>query len=183
MPDAQYAPAFWTAVANAFKGNHAVVFDLFNEPFPDRATGTTDHRLDTAGATAAPAPASATRWPASRAWSTPCGPPAPRNIIMIGGLAYSNDLTQWLHVQADRPDGQPAAAFAHIYNFNTCSNTSCWTASWRRSPRRCRWWLSEIGENTARTASSTGVMNWVDAHGVGYLGWTWNTWDCSSGPR
>ena len=25
-------------------------------------------------------------------------------------------------------------------------------------------------------------MTWADAHGVGYLGWTWNAWDCSSGP-
>ena len=26
---------FWTSVATAFKGNNAVVFDLFNEPYPD----------------------------------------------------------------------------------------------------------------------------------------------------
>jgi hypothetical protein len=39
MPDAQYAPSFWTGVANAFKGNDAVVLDLFNEPYPERATG------------------------------------------------------------------------------------------------------------------------------------------------
>jgi hypothetical protein len=25
-------------------------------------------------------------------------------------------------------------------------------------------------------------MNWADSHGVGYLGWTWNNWNCSSGP-
>jgi hypothetical protein len=25
-------------------------------------------------------------------------------------------------------------------------------------------------------------MNWLDAHHLSYLGWTWNTWDCSSGP-
>ena len=39
MPDAQNAPSFWTGVANAFKGNNAVVFDLFNEPYPERASG------------------------------------------------------------------------------------------------------------------------------------------------
>jgi hypothetical protein len=26
------------------------------------------------------------------------------------------------------------------------------------------------------------VMSWVDAHGVGYLGWTGNTWPRTSGP-
>jgi hypothetical protein len=35
MPDARYATQFWTGVADAFKGNDAVVFDLFNEPYPD----------------------------------------------------------------------------------------------------------------------------------------------------
>jgi hypothetical protein len=25
-------------------------------------------------------------------------------------------------------------------------------------------------------------MNWADTKGIGYLGWTWNAWDCSSGP-
>ena len=33
MPDADNTPAFWTSVAQAFKGNPAVIFELFNEPF------------------------------------------------------------------------------------------------------------------------------------------------------
>ena len=32
---------FWTSVANTFKGNDAVIFDLFNEPYASRATGST----------------------------------------------------------------------------------------------------------------------------------------------
>ena len=42
MPDVQNAPAFWTSVANAYKGNDAVVLDLFNEPFPDIPAGNVD---------------------------------------------------------------------------------------------------------------------------------------------
>ena len=33
MPDMDHSPAFWASVASAFKSNHAVVFDLFNEPY------------------------------------------------------------------------------------------------------------------------------------------------------
>lgn len=33
MPDADNTVAFWTSVANAFKGNPGVIFELFNEPF------------------------------------------------------------------------------------------------------------------------------------------------------
>jgi hypothetical protein len=25
-------------------------------------------------------------------------------------------------------------------------------------------------------------MKWFDDRDLSYLGWTWNTWDCSSGP-
>ena len=32
MPD-DHSVAFWTSVATAFAGNHAVVFDAFNEPY------------------------------------------------------------------------------------------------------------------------------------------------------
>jgi hypothetical protein len=33
MPDNDHSPAFWQSVASTFKGNPAVVFDLFNEPY------------------------------------------------------------------------------------------------------------------------------------------------------
>src|SRR5690348_7551517 len=39
MPDAAQAIPFWTSVAQTFKGNNAVIFDLFNEPYSSRATG------------------------------------------------------------------------------------------------------------------------------------------------
>src|SRR6266568_9397698 len=32
MADSDHSPAFWTGVANAFKGNTTVIFDLYNEP-------------------------------------------------------------------------------------------------------------------------------------------------------
>ncbi len=39
MPDTTQAVPFWTSVATTFKGNDAVIFDLFNEPYPGIATG------------------------------------------------------------------------------------------------------------------------------------------------
>ncbi|WP_021599732.1 cellulase family glycosylhydrolase [Actinomadura welshii] len=35
MPDAEHAPEFWRQVATAYKTDTAVVFDLFNEPYPN----------------------------------------------------------------------------------------------------------------------------------------------------
>jgi endoglucanase len=42
--------------------------------------------------------------------------------------------------------------------------------------------FTEIGENDCAHGFVDTLMNWADQHGVGYLGWTWNTWDCSTGP-
>ena len=41
MPDADHAPDFWTSVANTFKNNSAVIFDLYNEPYLDNNQDTT----------------------------------------------------------------------------------------------------------------------------------------------
>jgi hypothetical protein len=41
MPGMPYTPSFWTSVAGTFKDDPTVVLDLFNEPYPDRATATT----------------------------------------------------------------------------------------------------------------------------------------------
>ena len=49
MPDAAQAIPFWTSVASTFKGNNAVIFDLFNEPYPSRADTTTKPRAGSAG--------------------------------------------------------------------------------------------------------------------------------------
>jgi len=103
------------------------------------------------------------------------------NVILLGGLEYSNDLTQWLQFKPTDSTGN-LAAFAHIYNFNSCSNTSCYDSQLAPVAAQVPLTLSEIGENDCASGFITTIMNWADSHGVGYLGWTWNNWDCSSGP-
>jgi hypothetical protein len=180
MPDAQYAPSFWTGVANAFKGNNAVVFDLFNEPYPERATGDV-----TSG------------WKCWRDGGTCSGIGYPvagfqklvdtvratgaTNVIMVGGLAYSNDAAQMLtYLPADPLNN--LMGFAHIYNFNTCSTTSCYDTTFAAVAQKIPFALTEIGENTCGHSFVDTIMNWADAKNIGYLGWTWNNWDCSTGP-
>src|SRR5207247_6179150 len=40
MPNRDHSPEFWRQVAAAYKGNTSVIFDLFNEPFPDNNSDT-----------------------------------------------------------------------------------------------------------------------------------------------
>jgi endoglucanase len=180
MPDAQYAPAFWTGVATAFKGNDAVILDLFNEPYPERATGdaTSGWKCWRDGGTCAgiPYPVAGFQGLVNSVRAT-----GATNVILIGGLAYSNDLSQWLTYKPSDPLNN-LAAFAHIYNFNTCANTSCWNSQLAPVAAAVPLTLSEIGENDCAHGFVDGLMDWADGHAVGYLGWTWNNWDCSSGP-
>ncbi|WP_234537638.1 cellulose binding domain-containing protein [Streptomyces shenzhenensis] len=180
MPDAQYAPSFWSSVAGAFKDDQAAVFDLFNEPYPDRATSTT-----------------AQAWQCWRDGGTCPGigyevagtqdlvdsirGAGARNVIMIGGLAYSNDLSQWLTYKPTDPAGNLVAAY-HGYNFNTCADASCWNSTLAPVAAQVPLVAGEIGENTCSHAFVDQAMKWFDDRGLSYLGWTWNTWDCSSGP-
>jgi aryl-phospho-beta-D-glucosidase BglC (GH1 family) len=38
MPNREHSIPFWTSVSNYFKNQPNVIFDVFNEPYPDRAT-------------------------------------------------------------------------------------------------------------------------------------------------
>ncbi|WP_405728313.1 cellulase family glycosylhydrolase [Streptomyces sp. NBC_00028] len=180
MPDMQYTPAFWKSVANTFKDDPAVAFDLFNEPYPDRATATTTQA-----------------WQCWRDGGTCSGigyevagmqdlvdavrGTGAKNLILAGGIAYSNDLSQWLTYKPTDPAGNLAAAW-HVYNFNTCSNESCWNSTLAPVAAQVPLVAGEIGENTCGHSFVDQVMKWFDDRGLSYLGWTWNTWDCSSGP-
>ena len=39
----------------------------------------------------------------------------------------------------------------------------------------------EIGQNSCAHDYLDQVTSWADAHGIGYLAWTWNPWGCSGG--
>jgi endoglucanase len=180
MPDAQYGPAFWTSVANAFKGNDAVVFDLFNEPFPDVPANdtTAGWRCFRDGGTC---PGLGYQVAGFQSLVTAVRSAGATNVLMVGGLTWSNNIAQWLQYRPVDPLNN-LMAFAHVYNFNACVSASCWDSQWGPVAAQVPLTISEVGENDCAHGFIDQVMAWADAHGVGYLGWTWNTWPCTSGP-
>ncbi|WP_179382474.1 cellulase family glycosylhydrolase [Streptomyces sp. SA15] len=180
MPNMRYTPSFWASVASTFKDDPTVVFDLFNEPYPDRATATTTQA-----------------WQCWRDGGTCSGigyevagmqdlvdsirDTGARNLILVGGLAYANDLSQWLTYKPTDPAGNLAAAW-HVYNFNSCSNESCFNSTLAPVAAQVPLVAGEIGENTCSHGFVDQVMKWFDDRGLSYLGWTWNTWNCNTGP-
>ncbi|MGW5371066.1 cellulose binding domain-containing protein [Streptomyces sp. NPDC004009] len=180
MPDMRYAPSFWASVASTFKDDRAAVFDLFNEPYPDRATSSTTDawKCWRDGGTC---PGISYEVAGMQDLVDSVRGTGAKNVVMAGGLAYSNDLGQWLTYRPNDPAGNLAAAY-HVYNFNTCSSESCWNSTLAPVAAQVPLIAGEVGENTCSHGFTDQVMKWFDDRDLSYLGWTWNTWDCSSGP-
>lgn len=185
MPDLDHAPAFWTSVANAFKGNSSVIFDLFNEPYPgfNNASSTGWSCWKNGSTSAGTSPCSDIGYAVAgmQTLVNTVRATGATNIIMLGGLAYSNDLTGWL---ANEPtdSAHNLAASVHIYNFNSCANTSCWNSQIAPVKAQVPVIAGEIGENDCASGFITTLMSWFDSQGISYLAWTWNGYNCSSTP-
>jgi endoglucanase len=183
MPDAAESVPFWTSVATAFKGNDSVIFDLFNEPYPERA----DNSNETEG------------WQCWLNGGSDCvgigytvagmqslvnavRSTGANNVLMLGGLEYSNDLTQWLQYEPTDPDHDLAASW-HSYNFNACITQSCWTSQVAPVAASVPVVAGEIGENDCAGTYIDPLTTWLESENISFLAWAWNAdFNCSSGP-
>ncbi len=179
MPNRDHTPTFWQQVASAYANAPNVAFDLYNEPYPDSNQNT---------------PAA---WSCWRDGGTCAGvsytaagmqelvnvvrDTGAQNVILVGGVQYANALGSWLAYRPRDPTGNLAASW-HVYNFNACVSTACWDATAGQVAQQVPVVAGEIGENDCAHGFVDGLMGWLDARRQSYLGWTWNTWDCSSGP-
>ena len=170
MADADHSPELWKSVAAAFKDDHEIIFDLYNEPYD------VSWQCWKSGCTAGGFTTAGMQDLVTAVRSTGATQP-----LMIGGLAYSNDLSQWL---ANAPTDPLSAIVAshHSYNFNACIDASCWDDVLAKVAAKVPLVIGEIGEDDCGAGYIQKLMPWADAHGIGYLGWTWNAWDCKSGP-
>jgi hypothetical protein len=171
MPDADHSIAFWRSVAGAFKSDGDVLFDLYNEPHD------ISWRCWRDGCT------TASGWRAAgmqqllnairRAGAT--------QPVMVAGLQWAGDLTGWLRHAPSDPLHQLVAS-AHTYNFSACNSAMCWNQTIAPVAKSVPVVAGEIGENDCASGFIETYMRWADRHGVSYLGWTWDTWNCRSGP-
>jgi len=187
MPDADHALAFWADVAATFLEDDGVILEPYNEPFPD---GNKDSDAAWAcwrdGCTANQSVPSG--MPAMTYQSTGMQPivdairaTGSTHIILLGGIQYSNALTQWLAYKPNDPLGQLGAAW-HLYNFNACVSATCWDVAPAAVVAAVPLVATEIGQNDCMGSFVTPLMDWLDTHRAGYLAWSWNAFGaCSAG--
>lgn len=181
MPDSDHAPGFWKSVAGTFKSDQGVLFDLFNEPFPNSVMSDYNAswkcwRDGGAACSGFAYPVAGMQTLVDAVRST-----GATNYVMVGGISYSNDLSQWLAYAPSDSAGKIAASW-HSYNFNYCNTQGCWDSQIAPVAARYPLVAGEIGENDCAHGYVDTLMNWLDTRKLGYLGWTWNTWDCKAGP-
>lgn len=173
MPDRDHTPAFWRQVAERFGDNPSVLFDLFNEPYPDDNADTDEAwRCWRDGGQCAGMDYEAAGMQelvdAVRATGA-------INVILLGGLRYAAGLSRWLEFAPDDPLDRLGASW-HVYNFSWCSSRSCWDDEVDPVADAVPLVLGELGQDDHGSAFVTALMDWMDARDGNYLAWVWNVW-------
>jgi hypothetical protein len=182
MADEDHSPAFWTSVASTFKNNPAVIFDLFGEPYPDSNSDTT--AAWTCWRDGGTCPGVSYQAAGMQELVNVVRATGATNVLELGGIGYASVFTQWGTYEPTDP-GPPGASASwtpqlvadfHNYYFGGCTDATCWDSV-----------LGQIN-GAPLVSGETGFegyiepyMTWADAHGVGYLAWTWDTWGCTGG--
>jgi hypothetical protein len=196
MPDRDHSLDFWRQVATAYGGDTAVVFDLFNEPWPFAEVSPRAWlcwrdggcRLDSQNG-AGPFVAAGMNEIIAIIRST-----GARNVLAVGGLQWAERLDGWLEYQPTDPMKNLVASF-HTYSFNhDCVDERCYDTVLADVAAQVPLYAGEIGPDTtipedgpcpASALTSTGfserLLDWLDGHGASYTPWAWNAWgDCYS---
>jgi hypothetical protein len=179
MPDEDHSPAFWESVANAFRGDGAVIFDLFNEPYPDSNQDTTTAWVcwrDGGSCPGVPYAAAGMQELVNAVRST-----GATNLILVSGIQYANALDQWLAYRPADPLNNLAAAW-HNYASGICNTPNCWNSTAGAVLMQSPLVATEIGQNDCAHGYIDPLMDWLDGEGAGYLAWAWNPYDCASFP-
>ena len=181
MPDAA-SLTFWSQVAAAYKSNHSVIFDAYNEPYSrwNDSTGQWAFQLTwdcwQSGGCHPPvaddnSPVTAVTYQATGMTQIvsairTAGATQP---VMLPGIDYANDLRGWL---AHRPDDSQLVASFHNYDSQRCGNAACWNAEIAPVAAVVPVVTGEFGADSGATFVNS-YMAWADTHGVGYLAWAW----------
>jgi len=181
MADSDHSPAFWRSLATFFKNDHHLIFDLFNEPYPDRNQDTVaawSCVLHGGSCPGVPFQAAGMQQLVDVVRATGATQP-----LMIAGPQYAGDLDRWLQYEPYDPLHQLIASI-HIYepDWAPCAAPACWNSHIAPVAAKVPVVEGEIGSINCTASSILPLLNWSDAHGVSYLAWAWNVGSCSSEP-
>jgi aryl-phospho-beta-D-glucosidase BglC (GH1 family) len=204
MADADHAAAFWSSVANHFKGNPAVIFDLFNEPFLDATSrvGNTPWPDLLNGGRVTKFVYSGGAGSKDFTWATAgmqqlvdaVRTTGATNVVLVSTLQWSQQMDGWLKYQPKDPAGQLGASW-HAYPSSkypaqvACvpdgivsvglPDCSAQELAAVEAILKAGYpvVIGEYGDVIGKGTPPfvSTLLPYADAHGVSYFGWVWDT--------
>lgn len=195
MADRDHSDAYWASVAATFKDDPAVLFDLYNEPYPD------SNRDSTAAWTCVrdggTCPGVQFTAAGSQEMLNAVRNTGARNVVLVGGPEYAGDVDKWTQYAPTDPVHQLAASI-HIYyktpsnpEWAPCDYLGCWNTTMAPLAAGTPVVIGEYGEHdcsfdlingTGLKPQQPNLLTWADQHGISYLAWSWFTGNCADEP-
>jgi len=203
MANKDHSLAFWTSVAGLFKGNPAVMFELFNEPFFnfDFSGDSWSYMMKGTGGSFSgyPATSNSGNWQdVKRPWDiasyqamlNAVRATGASNVVLVGTMQYSQDFSGWLVHKPDDPLDQMAAVWHPYPTYGTTWGTPAY-AQPNYAPEVFIDAENILASGIPVIATETGdrntpgtvgaplvstVTRWSDQHGASVIGWTWDVW-------
>jgi hypothetical protein len=199
MADTTHSIDFWTSIADTFKDRPNVMFELFNEPYFYWLTGgETDWGVLMQGGTMTEyVTGDGREYTKKYTWQVAgmqqmlnaVRATGATNVVLIAGVTWAQDLSQWAaHAPKDPlkqiaavwhayPDsgtvGSADAAIPKLGNVAYSYTQSVLTAGYPV-------FITEYGDHSAPGVVGapfvSKMLPWADEHGVSYTGWTWDAW-------
>jgi endoglucanase len=192
MADRDNSLTFWGQVAATFKEYPNVLFELFNEPFVGYSNASPeDWRIIMRGG---PQDSYVTgysnayqvhfRWDVAgmQQMLDAVRASGAKNVVLIGGASWAQDLSQWLSVKPEDPLHQIAAVW-HAYPSKPGvlqPNFGQKAYSWAEGVLAAGYpvIITETGDHnapgTVGSPFEATLLPWADEHGVSYIGWSWD---------
>jgi hypothetical protein len=182
-PDEDHAPTFWTSVAQTFKSDPGVLFDLYNEPYFDwiAPAGPDQWTCLWQGCTLTEYVTGGSPNTVDRDWQTAgfdqlsrdirdAGAP---NTIMASCVGWAADCSGWTD-----GSGDPNTVMSwHAYPGSPSDKTTDWNPIIGPIAAKYPVIIAETGDSTSGPITYLpALLPWADSHGISYLAWTWNAW-------
>jgi hypothetical protein len=158
MLDKAHGPELWQSIATTFRGDPAVLFDLYNEP----------HGIT---------------WDC---WRDGCGTYAgmqelvdavraagASNPLVLTGPSWGNELSRWLEFKPADPLGNLVAG-VHVYPESGCATRECMDQRIVPVAAQAPVLVGEFGDTDCSGLFIKTTADWADQNGIGYLAFTWN---------
>ena len=180
MPDRDHSPAFWASVAAAFAGHGNVLFEPYNEPYPDNeGTGTAAWTCWRDGGVCPGVPFAAAGMQEMVGAIRGTGA---TNLIILTGVNWGSSVNNFLAFKPHDPLNRLVAGW-HTYGDGlSCQTAACWDTQLQAVADVMPIIATELGEFDCGHGYLNGPTAWLNARGLHYLYWAWNTSGCRVEP-